>query len=68
MKKQLSELKTQKRKDSGDDSKQIVESASQVVATVNKRLQTTEHELEVLKQILEKERTAHNELKKKTKS
>ena len=61
-------LKTQKRKDSGDDSKQIVESASQVVATVNKRLQTTEHELEVLKQILEKERTAHNELKKKTKS
>ena len=68
LKKQISELKKQKKKESGDDSKQIVESASQVVATMNKKVQSTEHELEVLKQILEKERAAHNELKKKTKS
>ena len=68
LKKQISELKKQKKKESGDDSKQIVESASQVVATMNKKVQSTEHELEVLKKILEKERDEHNELKKKTKS
>ena len=65
VKKQLNELRTQKKKESGDDSKKIVESASQVVSSMNKRLQDTLNELELVRQLLEKEKAEHNELKKK---
>ena len=65
---QLSELKTKKKKDTGENSKQIIESASQVVAATNKKLQKALEELEVVKHILEKEKAEHAELKKKSKS
>ena len=65
VKKQLNDLRTQKKKESGDDSKKIVESASQVVSNMNKRLQDTLNELELVRQLLEKEKAEHNELKKK---
>ena len=64
IKKHLSELKTKKKKETGENSKQIVESASQVVAATNKRLQKALEELEMIKQILEKEKTEHTKLKK----
>ena len=48
-----------------DDSKSVVEAASQIVATTNKRLQDTMQELDVIRQLLDKERKAHNETKKK---
>ena len=57
----------QKNKD-GDDSKNVVEAASQIIATTNKRLQDTTKELEVVRQLLDKERKAHNETKKKSQS
>ena len=65
VKKQLSVIKTKKRKESGSDSKQIVESASHVVASVNKRLQDTLQELDMVRKILEKEKVDHNKLKEK---
>ena len=65
VKKQLSVIKTKKRKESGSDSKQIVESASHVVASVNKRLQDTLQELDMVRKILEKEKVEHNKLKEK---
>ena len=65
VKKQLSVIKTKKRKESGSDSKQIVESASHVVASVNKRLQDTLQELDMVRKILEKEKAEHNKLKEK---
>ena len=49
----------------GDESKSVVEAASQIVATTNKRLQDTIKELEVIRQLLDKERKAHTETKKK---
>ena len=49
----------------GDDSKSVVEAASQIVATTNKRLHDTMKELDVIRQLLDKERKAHNETKKK---
>ena len=52
VKNQLSAVKIKKRKESGSDSKQIVESASHVVASMNKRLQNTLKELvEMMKAI-----------------
>ena len=66
MKKRLVEMKQNdsKNKD-GDDSKNVVEAASQIISTTNKRLQDTMKELEVIRQLLDKERKAHNETKKK---
>ncbi len=64
VKNQLSAVKIKKRKESGSDSKQIVESASHVVASMNKRLQNTLKELDMVRKILEKEKTEHNKLKK----
>ena len=64
IKKQLGELRVKKKENTGENSKQIVESASQVVAATNKRLQKALEELEMVKQILEKEKTEHAELKK----
>jgi hypothetical protein len=61
-------LKTAKKKETGENSKQIVESASQVVAATNKRLQKALEELEMVKQILEKEKAEHVQLKKKVQS
>ena len=49
----------------GDDSKNVVEAASHIISTTNKRLQDTMKELEVIRQLLDKERKAHNETKKK---
>ena len=57
-------VKTKKRKESGSDSKQIVESASNVVASINKRLQNTLKELDMIRKILEKEKAEHDKLKK----
>lgn len=68
IKKQLGELKTKKKKETGESSKQIVESASQVVAATNKRLQKALEELEMMRRILEKEKAEHTELKKKVRS
>ena len=48
-----------------DDSKGVVEAASQIVATTNKRLHDTMKELDVTRQLLDKERRAHKETKKK---
>ncbi len=56
---------TSMKNEAGDDSKSVVEAASQIVATTNKRLQDTMKELDVIRQLLEKERKAHNETKKK---
>ena len=58
--------KSKIKKDDGN-SKQILESASQVVASTNKKLEKALKELDMMKQLLEKERKAHNETKKKLK-
>ena len=66
MKKRLSEIKNSDKKNNiGEDSKSVVEAASQIVATTNKRLQDTMKELDVIRQLLDKERKAHTETKKK---
>ena len=57
--------KTSNRNQDGDDSKSVVEAASQIVATTNKRLQDTMKELDVIRELLDKERKAHTETKKK---
>ena len=57
--------KTNVKNQENDDSKSVVEAASQIVATTNKRLQDTMKELEVIRQLLDKERKAHTETKKK---
>ena len=64
IKKQIQTSKSTIKKD-GDNSKQIVESASQVIATTKKKLNNTLKELDMMKQILEKEKKSHNETKKK---
>ena len=66
LKKRLGEMKkTDFRNRSENDSKSVVEAASQIVATTNKRLQDTMKELDVIRQLLDKERKAHTETKKK---
>ena len=66
LKKRLSGMKNSDMKnDVEGDSKSVVEAASQIVATTNKRLQDTMKELDVIRQLLDKERKAHNETKKK---
>ena len=66
LKKRLGEMKKMDTKNQdGDDSKSVVEAASQIVATTNKRLQDTMKELDVIRQLLDKERKAHTETKKK---
>ncbi len=66
LKKRLSSMKNSDMKnDVEGDSKSVVEAASQIVATTNKRLQDTMKELDVIRQLLDKERKAHNETKKK---
>jgi len=66
LKKRLGEMKKTDIKNQGnDDSKSVVEAASQIVATTNKRLQDTMKELDVIRQLLDKERKAHTETKKK---
>ena len=66
LKKRLGEMKKIDIKNQGgDDSKSVVEAASQIVATTNKRLQDTMKELDVIRQLLDKERNAHTETKKK---
>ena len=66
LKKRLGEMKKIDIKNQGgDDSKSVVEAASQIVATTNKRLQDTMKELDVTRQLLDKERKAHTETKKK---
>ncbi len=66
LKKRLGEMKkTDIRNKGGDDSKSVVEAASQIVATTNKRLHDTMKELDVIRQLLDKERKAHTETKKK---
>jgi len=67
IKTKLINSKSKIKKDDGN-SKQILESASQVVASTNKKLQKALKELDMMKQVLEKERKAHNETKKKLKS
>jgi len=67
IKTKLINSKSKIKKDDGN-SKQILESASQVVASTNKKLQKALKELDMMKQILEKEKNAHNETKKKLKS
>ena len=66
LKKRLVEMKKRDTKNQdGDDSKSVVEAASQIVATTNKRLQDTMKELDVIRQLLDKERKAHTETKNK---
>ena len=66
LKKRLVEMKkTGIRNQDSDDSKNVVEAASQIVATTNKRLQDTMKELDVIRELLDKERKAHTETKKK---
>ena len=66
LKKRLTEIKNSNtKKDNEDDSKSVVEAASQIVATTNKRLHDTMKELDVIRQLLDKEKKAHNETKKK---
>ena len=66
LKKRLVEMKkTGIRNQDGDDSKSVVEAASQIVATTNKRLKNTMKELDTIRQLLDKERKAHAETKKK---
>ena len=66
LKKRLTEMKnTDMKTNVDDDSKSVVEAASQIVATTNKRLQDTMKELDIIRQLLDKERKAHNETKKK---
>ncbi len=67
IKTKLINSKSKIKKDYGN-SKQILESASQVVASTNKKLQKALNELDMIKQVLENERKAHNETKKKLKS
>ena len=57
--------KTHIKNEGSDDSKNVVEAASQIVATTNKRLQDTMKERDVVRRLLDKERKAHNETKKK---
>ena len=59
---------TDTKNQSGDDSKSVVEAASQIVATTNKRLHDTMKELDVIRQLLDKERKAHTETKKNLKN
>ena len=69
LKKRLGEMKKNDIKNNeGGDSKNVVQAASQIIATTNKRLQDTTKELEVIRQLLDKERKAHNETKKKSQS
>ena len=69
LKKRLGEMKKNDIKNNeGGDSKNVVQAASQIIATTNKRLQDTTKELEVIRQLLDKERKAHNETKKKLQS
>ena len=66
LKKRIGEMKkTDVKNENCDDSKSVVEAASQIVATTNKRLQDTMKELDVIRQLLDKERKAHTETKKK---
>ena len=66
LKKRIAEMrKTDVKNQNADDSKSVVEAASQIIATTNKRLQDTMKELEVIRQLLDKERKAHTETKKK---
>ena len=66
LKKRLSSIKNSDIKnDVEGDSKSVVEAASQIVATTNKRLQDTMKELDVIRQLLDKERKAHTETKKR---
>jgi len=66
LKKRLSNMKNSDIKNAVEgDSKNVVEAASQIIATTNKRLQDTTKELDVVRQLLDKERKAHNETKKK---
>ena len=54
MKKRLGEIKqTNSKNKGGDDSKNVVEAASQIISTTNKRLQDTTKELEVIRQLLD---------------
>ena len=66
LKKRLREMKKTNIKNQGsEDSKSVVEAASQIVATTNKRLKNTMKELDAIRQLLDKERKAHAETKKK---
>ena len=66
LKKRLGEMKKTNIKNQGsEDSKSVVEAASQIVATTNKRLKNTMKELDTIRQLLDKERKAHAETKKK---
>ena len=66
LKKKIGEIKkTDIKNQNADDSKSVVEAASQIVATTNKRLQDTMKELDIIRQLLDKERKAHTETKKK---
>ena len=66
LKKKIGEIKkTDIKNQNGNDSKSVVEAASQIVATTNKRLQDTMKELDIIRQLLDKERKAHTETKKK---
>ena len=66
LKKRLGEMKKTNIKNQGsEDSKSVVEAASQIVATTNKRLKNTMNELDTIRQLLDKERKAHTETKKK---
>ena len=69
LKKRLGETKKMNIKNNeGDDSKNVVEAASQIIAKTNKRLQDTMKELDAVRQLLDKEKKAHNEMKKKLQS
>jgi len=68
LKKKIVEIKKDGLKVKGDDDKGVVEAASQIVATTNKRLHDTMKELDVTRQLLDKERRAHIETKKKLQS
>ena len=66
LEKRIGEMKKVDNKNqNGEDSKSVVEAASQIVATTNKRLQDTMKELDVIRELLDKERRAHTETKKK---
>ena len=66
LKKRLTEMKnTDMKTNVDDDSKSVVEAASQIVATTNKRLQDTMKELDIIRQLLDKAGKQNN--KKKTK-
>ena len=65
LKKRLGEMKKTNIKNQGsEDSKSVVEAASQIVATTHKRLINTMKELDAIRQLLDKERKAHAETKK----